>query len=181
MSPKRFFYILCGLLGIILVVGGLSYYYATINLSQTTAQLSQRLADEEVADENLASLQNLNKQYKHLAPELQAINQALPDEKKISQIALELHDIASNSGMSLDSLTFAASTKPGPTSQTVAAGSSLAIPITFQLVGSYNQLQAFLQRQERLKRYTSVTSLDISTSDSGSLAFNITLDAYVKP
>jgi Tfp pilus assembly protein PilO len=180
VTPKRFFFVLCGILCLLIVAGGIAYYYASASLASRTRTLSQRLADENLADQHISDLSDLKDQYNRLLPLVPVIYAALPNQKDQSAIALQLHDIAAASGMNLNSLTFNASTIPGPTSQTIPSGSVLAIPITFQLQGSYNQLQEFLQKQESLNRYTSVTSLGISGSGN-SLSFAITLNAFVKP
>ena len=180
MTPRKFFYILLGALALILVAGGYAYYYATTSLQEGTIKVSQRLGDQQLANERLAQLDDLKQQYQRLQPLLPTINSALPAQKDQTRLALQLRNIASKSGMSLDGLTFPASTAPGPVSQTVKVGDVLAIPVTFQLIGTYEQLQQFLQLQENLDRYTSVTSLTISSDRSG-LSFNISLTAYLKP
>ncbi len=181
MTPKRFFYVLCGLLVIILVGGGEAYYQADRALRAGTATLSQQLASSELADTQLSNFQDLREQYQQLQPQIPAIYAALPTTKDQSTIALQLHNVAASCGMDLGSLAFNASTVPGRTSQTVADGTVLAIPITFQLTGTYSQLQQFLQKQELLNRYTSVTSLAISVGAGNSLSFNVTLNAFLKP
>lgn len=180
MTPKRFFYLLCGLLAIILVGGGGAYYYASTALAASTQAYSRRLADDSLTDQRISNLDDLQQQYRRLTPLLPVVYNALPSSKDQSTIALQLHDIAAASGMSLDSLNFNASSAPGPTSQTIEVGDVLAIPITFQLKGSYEQLQAFLQQQENLSRYTSITSLAISGSGDN-LSFAINLEAFMKP
>jgi Tfp pilus assembly protein PilO len=180
MTPKRFFFVLGGLLALIIIAGGAAYYFASISLTTGTATLSQRLADEQLTTQRLADLNDLQSQYQHLAPLIPVVNEALPNQKNQSDVANQLHGIAANCNMALDSLNFSPSTLPGPTSQTVAAGGVLAIPITFQLHGTYSQLQQFLQQQENLSRYTSVTSLSI-TGTGNSLSFSIALSAYMKP
>ena len=181
MTPKRYFYVLCGVLALLIVGGGAGYYYLTKSPASGTIVLSQQLADQQLTQQQLQGLQDLKKQYQKLQPVIPAINNALPNQKDQSTLALQLHDLAQNCGMSLDSLTFNPSTQPGPVSQTVVAGNVLAIPVTFQLSGNYTQLQQFLQGQEKLSRYTSMTSLSISTSGNGTLVFGISLNAFVKP
>lgn len=180
MSTKRFFYILCAITAGLLIVGGVAYYYASRNLQAGTSELSRRLADEQLADAKISDLQDLESQYQRLKPLIPVIYAALPDQKNQSQIAIQLRNIASQSGMTLDSLSFAASTSPGPISQTVKVGDVLAVPISFQLGGSYAQLQTFLNLQEHLNRYTNMTSLTISGTDN-QLKFDVSLNAFVKP
>lgn len=180
MKPKRFFYILCGLLGAMVFLGGGGYYYASQKLSEGTKQLNQRLADKELNDQKISALEDLTRQKERLEPLIPVIFNALPTEKKQSTIAVQLRNIAASSGMQLNSITFPSSATPGPTSQTVKAGDVLAVPVSFQLRGNYGQLQQFLRQQENLDRYTSITSLSINGSGSV-LTFDITLNAFVKP
>lgn len=180
MKPRRFFFILSGLLAFMLVAGGGGYYFASMNLEKGIGDLSKRLGDKQLSEQKLADLDDLQKQHERLKPMMPIIYNALPTEKEQSKIAIQLRNIARASNMELDGLNFAASSAPGPTSQTVPVGDVFAVPITFTLYGSYSQLQAFLQRQEKLDRYTTVTGLDISESES-SLSFNITLNTFVKP
>jgi Tfp pilus assembly protein PilO len=181
VKPKRFFYVLCALLAVLVLAGGAGYYYASQSLNAGTSILSQRLGDEQVADDSISALEDLHKRHQQLTPLIPAIDAALPAQKDESTIALQLHNLAAANSMQLNSLTFAASTVPSAVSQTVAAGGALAVPISFQLSGTYQQLQGFLQGQERLSRYTSVTSLGISSTGSSNLAFSISLNAFLKP
>lgn len=180
MTPKRYFYLLCGILTLLIIGGGGGYYLLSKSPASGTTELSQRLGDQQLAEQQLADLQDLKKQYQHLQPLIPVIDNALPQDKNQTALAIQLRDLAQNSQMSFSGLNFAASTQPGPTSQTVPAGSVLAIPVNFQLKGTYPQLQQFLQNQERLNRYTSVTSLAITSGD-GNLTFSVSLNAFVKP
>lgn len=182
MSPKKFFYVLCGIAAVVVLGGGAGYYLASQALKAETANLSRRLADEQAGEQQLSSLDDLQKQYERLTPLLPVVNSALPNEKNQSTLALQLRNIAEQSGMNLTGLTFSASTQPGPTSQTIPDGAVLAIPVSFKLAGTYDQLQQFLGLQEHLDRYTSVTSLTISSDNTSSkLSFDIALNAFLKP
>jgi Tfp pilus assembly protein PilO len=71
---------------------------------------------------------------------------------------------------------------PTSTSQTVKSGQVLALPISFQLAGTYEQLQTFLKKVERLNRFTNVTNLGISRPDKTKpIVYSISLNAYIKP
>lgn len=181
MTAKRLFYVLSALLVAIIVAGGYGYYRVSQELHQDTLTLSQRLADEELTNKKLDALIDLKQQYRQLETTLPKVNDALPTEKQQSKLALQLREAAAASGMTLDTLTFSPSTIPGPTSQTVKVGDILAIPVTFQLTGTYEQLQRFLQTQENLSRYTNVTSLNISSGSGKNLTFDVTLNAFMKP
>ncbi len=190
MKPKQFFYLLCGLLALLIVGGGALYYVASQSLHTDTQQLSQKLADEQLASDRLLDLQSLRDRLQQLhttdkahpndPPVYDAIIQALPATKEQTQLLVQLQSLANDSGIDLKSVTFAPSTIPGPVSQTVKAGDVLAIPVTLQLSGSYGQLQAFLTRQEHLNRYTSISSLTVAGSGN-ILTYGVQLNAYLKP
>ncbi|HEX7259494.1 MAG TPA: type 4a pilus biogenesis protein PilO [Candidatus Saccharimonadia bacterium] len=181
MNPKRLFYVLCGLLLAAIGGGGFAYYASSQHFNAGVAKLSQRLSESQAADTNLTKLADLQKQYKQLGPYLPLINESLPAEKNQSKVALQLQNIATASGMRIDNIDFPASSQPGPISQTVPIGDVLALQVTFQLVGNYDQLQDFLRRQERLDRYSSMTSLNIGPAEAGRLSFSIILNVFVKP
>ncbi|MBW3538234.1 type 4a pilus biogenesis protein PilO [Candidatus Parcubacteria bacterium] len=184
MKPKRFFYILLGALAVLLILGAVGYYLASVSLRQRTELLRTKLASAAVADERIEQLGALKQQYQQLAPLLPKIEAAVPKTKQQSEIALQLQQLAARAGMPLPGITFSASTGlPSPTSQTTKAGKVLALPISFQLTGTYEQLQTFLTSLEQLNRYTTVTSLAIAkpnaTARNLSLTFNI--NVFVKP
>lgn len=183
MKPKQFFLLLCGIIAVVIIGGGGGYYLASKSLHDGTSQLSQKLADEELANNKLQQLQDLKNQYRRLQPVLSELDTALPNAKRQSELSLQLQNIAGLCGMTIKSVSFPPSTAPGAISQTVKAGSALAMPVTFQLQGSYDQLQTFLHRQELLNRYTSMNSLAVSHGVSGdtNLTFDIQLNAFLKP
>jgi len=190
MTPKHFFYILCGLLAIVIGGGGSAYVYMSSYLQDGITHMSQKQAEQQLQEDRLSGLQDLKSQADRIKSgypsTLTIINKALPTDKNQSELAIQLRDLAQNSGMRITSLKFADSDAPSKTSQTIKVGDALAIPATFTLSGTYNQLQAFLTRQENLSRYTTLTNLDIvrsETSSSGDekLNFNVTLNAFLKP
>ncbi len=181
MNAKKFNMVLIGALLLVIVAGGAAYYFTSQNLKAGTASLSRSLADQKLADQQLDAMMDLKLQYQRLQPLVPLIDNALPKEKNQSQIAVQLRNIALASGMNLDSLSFTSSSAPGPVSQTIPVGDVLAIPVTFHLTGTYNQLQQFLVKQEHLPRYTSMTSLGITSATGGKLNFDVTLNVFLKP
>ena len=184
MSPKRFFYASLGTLAAMILGGGTAYYYATVSVHQKITTLSQQIAVDTVADERLSQLIALRKQYQRFQPIIPTIEAALPPAKKQSEVALQLQQLAAAAGMNLPAVSFASSNGlPTGSSQTINSGGILALPVTFQLTGTYDQLQRFLISLEQLGRYTSVSQLQISRADTKTrtLAFSINLNVYVKP
>jgi Tfp pilus assembly protein PilO len=184
MKAKQFFFVTLGVLCALVAGGGTGYFYASGLVKARTDTLRHRLASQTVADDEISSLANMKKTYEKLQPLIPSIEAALPRSKQQSEIALQLRSLAGSSGLSLPSINFTASAGPAPTSQTVKGPSGvLALPISFQLTGTYSQLQSFLRSLENLNRYTGVTSLSISRKDEKlkTLSFSLTINVYIKP
>jgi Tfp pilus assembly protein PilO len=183
MNSKQFYYVILGAMGLLAITGAVGYYFATRMLTDQTKQLATRLGDVQIAQDKVDSLQKLKFQYQRISPIIPKLNAALPATKQQSEIVLQLQQLAAQAGMSLPATSFAPiSTLPGPTSQTVKAGDALAIPVSFQLTGNYDQLIKFLQSLERQGRYTNVTMLSVSKNTSAkALGFSLSINVYIKP
>jgi Tfp pilus assembly protein PilO len=183
VKPKQFFYVLIGVSGLLVAILGYGYYFEVNRIKTKTAALAKTAADAAVAAEHVDQLSDLKQQFRELAPVLAKLDVALPRDKNQSEVVLQIQQLAAGAGMQLPSANFQANNGlPTATSQTVKSGDVLALPISFQLSGSYDQLQTFLQSMEKLGRYSNVASLSITKADgSKNLAFSITLNVYVKP
>ena len=183
MTPKKLFYLLLGATILGIAVTGYGYYWANQRLASATTTLSQQLANRDNADTTITQLIHLQRQYDtEVTPILPQLNNILPHTKDQSQVLLQLQTIASNAKLTISSLTLPTSSGlPSATSQTISAGGILALPISFSLSGSYDQLQQFLTQVENLDRFTSVTSLSISRTSNQPITYAMTINAYSKP
>lgn len=184
MTPQRYFYIMLGVLAVVLAAGGGGYYYALTRLSAQTGELATQLSATSAVSEEIDRLTAIKRTYERdIVPILPLIDQALPHDKKQTEILAQLQNIAAKAGLSITTVSMPSPIGvPNLTSQTVKTGSVLALPISFQLSGSYNQLQDFLQQVESLNRFTNVTNLAISRPDKTKpIVYSISLNAYIKP
>ncbi len=184
MKPKQFFLVLLGVFGVALVASGAGYYFALKQLKTESTALSQGLADQATADSQISSLDRLKRDYdKEIVPILPLLDEALPREKKQTEILAQLQNIATNVGLQITSISLPSPLGlPTSISQTIKAGALLALPVSFQLSGSYEQLQDFTSRVENLNRFTNITTLAISHADkSKPIIYSIALNAYIKP
>ena len=182
MKPKYFFYVMLGLMVVLVGAGGAGYYYGLKFVQSKSNELAAQLAEQKVADSQIDSLQKLNTQYdKNIVPILPLIDDALPRNKKQSEILAQIERVAAVNGLSLTSITM-----PGPTglpdsmSQTIKAGDVLALPINFYVDGTYSQLETFTTQLENLNRFTNITTLAVSKGDKGA-KYTYNLNAYIKP
>lgn len=186
MNPKKFFFVLAGLLVAIVGGGGYGYYYTIGRLNQQSTQLSQDQAEEQAATTQIQQLEELDSNYKHnVVPNLSLIDQAIPSNKNQTEILAQIERIAINDGVAQP---FKSIGLPAPlglpsnTSQTTKVGALLVLPISFEADGTYEQLQQFTTDIENLNRYTNVTSLAVNATDKQNpIAYTFTINAYVYP
>ena len=184
MKPKQFFYVLIGIIGALVVVSGVGYYYALNMLESTKQSLATQQEAQAAADDQLEALNRVLNQYqKDVVPILPLMDEALPHTKNQTEILAQLQRIAADTGLNLGSVTFTSGNGlPSATSQTVASGGVLALPINFQVTGTYTQLQAFLTRVETLSRLTNVVNLAVTRGDKTKpLTYSMNVNAYMKP
>jgi Tfp pilus assembly protein PilO len=184
MKPKQFFYVALGLIAGIAAVAGGGYYYGLKQLTTRSTALSTALSEQTAATDQIDSLSKLKHQYDHdIVPILPLVDEALPRDKKQTEILAQLQNIAANVGLQITSINMPAPAGlPTSVSQTIKAGTVLALPISFQLSGTYDQLQTFTSRVENLNRFTDITNLAISHSDkSKPIIYSMSINAYIKP
>jgi Tfp pilus assembly protein PilO len=184
LKPKQFFMILLGIFGVTVLLAGTGYYYGLKKLHSDSALLASGLVAQTQADTQIESLSVLKHQYdREIVPILPLLDEALPREKKQTEILTQLQSIASQVGLSIASVNMPSPVGlPTSVSQTIVAGTVLALPISFQLSGSYDQLQEFTARIENLNRFTNITNLAISRPDKTKpIVYSIALNAYIKP
>jgi Tfp pilus assembly protein PilO len=184
MKPKQFFLILLGVFAAVVLAGGGGYYLALKQLKTGSTELSVGLASQADAESQLESLSRLKRQYdNNIVPILPLLDEALPRDKKQTEILAQLQAIAAQSGLQIGSVSMPSPLGlPTGVSQTVKSGVVLALPINFQLTGSYDQLQTFTSKAERLNRFTNITNLAISRPDkTRPITYTIALNAYIKP
>jgi len=186
VKPKQFFFIMLGILVLALGAGGYGYKYALAKMKTDTGGLAEKMAEEVAAQQQMEKLDKLRHDYnRDIVPILSLIDNALPRDKKQTEILAQIERIAIDTGVVQP---FQSVTMPSPAglpsdvSQTIKAGVVLALPINFTAEGTYAQLQQFTSRLETLNRYTDVTSLAIKADVKGpTKKYVFTINAYIKP
>ncbi len=184
-SSQALFYVLVGLLALILVGGGYAYVWAhelLVSQRQSIAKDRLEVIDEQKRTEQLVTL---SRRYNEAKAKLDDINRALPRDSQQTEILLSIQSAASEAGVSLPSIQFTGQAQlanPQLNQATLAQG-FYVVPISLKLSGSYDQLQSFLDKLEHLSRYNSVTTLTLTKTlaDKNRLEVAMTLNAYLKP
>jgi Tfp pilus assembly protein PilO len=184
MKPKQFYFTMLGMTVVLALLIGVGYYYASQRLRDRTAVLKSKMVDIDVANDQVDTLQQLQRDYDKLSPSIPKINAALPQTKEQSELLLQLQQLAASNGLKIQTISFSGTTAgatPSSVSQTVKSGDALVMPVSFQLSGGFGQLQGFLQGLERFDRYTNVTTITIARDKAPALTYTVGLNAYLKP
>jgi len=184
MKPKQFFFILLGATVLVVAAAGGGYYWAMKKMQAGSTAYAAQLANQSAADDEIDMLEHTKYEYNNeIVPILPLMDEALPHDKKQTEILAQLQNIASSVGLDITSISMPAPQGlPTSVSQTQAVGNVLALPITFQLSGTYAQLQTFAQKVENLNRFTNITNLAIEHADkSRPIIYSMAVDAYILP
>ena len=184
MKPKQFFFVLLGVFALTVLVSAGGYYLGMKQLKTGSAELAVGLSAQADANDQIENLSRLKRQYdRDILPIVPLLDQALPRDKKQTEILTQLQSIAGQVGLQITSVSMPSPLGlPTSVSQTIKSGAVLALPISFQLSGSYDQLQQFTARVENLNRFTNITNLAIARPDkSKPIVYSIALNAYIKP
>lgn len=208
MTPKRLFYIMCGLLAllIILTIGGTVFGNSLIQ--KKSHKLTELKAQNKAVEEQQVSLIQAKKDVEKYS-QLNAITKAIvPQDKDQAKTVREINTIANQNGISLKEVNFTTSTlgqavpKPAESSAATSTTPTPAAPSITQVKAvdgikgvysleitispsepiSYNNFLAFLEALEKNRRTAHVSKISINPSKDGkTLTFTLTLNAYVKP
>lgn len=196
MSSKRFYYLLVGCLGLLLIAALAGAYFGRESLVTRNAELSKLKARVVALDNQERSLVLAKKdieQYKELQDVAESI---VPQEKDQARTVRELVSIAESVGVTVNTISFPSSNLGDKTKKTTSApGVSQVEPVKgipglFELdltVSStvpvdFPTLNSFLERLETNRRTSSISTITIiPEQDSSLLTFELTLKIYIKP
>ena len=105
MKPKQFFLVLLGVFTATVLLAGGGYYLGMKQLSADSAVLSTGLASQVAADNQIENLSRLKRLYdREITPILPLLDEALPRDKKQTEVLAQLQSIASQVGLQITSL-----------------------------------------------------------------------------
>jgi hypothetical protein len=208
MNPKRFFYVMVGLVSL-LSIGFIGATYLANNMLKSKAsELTELKLQNKVIEIQQTSVGQAKKDIEKYS-ELEGIARSVvPQEKDQAKTVREIIKIAEDSGISISSITFPASnlgqksatntnnstpTTPSiPLSQVKAVSGITGVyqlDITIQTPANssitYTQLINFLNRLEQNRRTSQVSNIAIrptaTSRQSARLSFTLGLTVYIKP
>ncbi len=187
MTPKRLFYAMSVLCGIMFLGIGAVAYLGNSFLSKEAAKIADARADDELIDQRKALKNDLVKTIDDYA-ELKALaTKFLPDSKNQDDLIAEFYKIASNNDIDISGLNFTASgDKISSSSQTTPlkdAKNVLVFPFTVtNYTASFDQLIAFMQDLENNRRKLQITQIQLQPDEKTGLISvpSMAMESYIK-
>ncbi len=207
MNSKRFFIVMIGVVVLLSGVIVVCVVFGNSILKKQATKLLDLKLQNQVLDEEQASLVQANKDIVKYA-DLEKIAKAIvPQDKDQAQAVREIVSIATNNGITLKTVSFPTSTLgQTPTSSSSSSSSTKVTSIPFTQVKavsgipgvysmditiqsdetklvSYRNFLNFLDGLEKNRRTAQVTSIVIqpSAQKKDALSFNITVSVFIKP
>jgi len=207
MSSKRIFFVM--ILGIVVLIGlcvAGTYFANKMILSEGT-QLKELKLEDTVSQKQIVSLQQAKKDIEEFA-ELEKIAKAVvPQEKDQARTVLELVNLANESGITIQSVTFpdselgdikksgGAADKKGTVNNTnttqltpingLKGAYTMEITVTSdpKIPVNFDKLIAYLEKLETNRRTAQVSSINVvpEENDRSVVTFTLTLNSFVRP
>lgn len=205
MRSKRFYFILCGIFALTIVLIGVTAFFGLQHLTAQSKKLQEARTAMATAEQQKVAQAKAKKDIAKYS-ELNEITRAIvPQDKDQAKTVREINSIAQNYGIKLKTISFPTSTL-GQAPAKSSGGSSTPAPVTTSITQvkpvdgingvysleitiandkstavTYNQLVAFLEGLEANRRTAHVQKISLTPDNNGRIVFNITLNAYVKP
>jgi hypothetical protein len=210
MNSKRVFFIMTGIVGV-LVVASIGAVVAGDQLLHKKAEnLNSYKLDSKVLDEQQTSLTQAKKDIEKYTELEKIAKSVVPQDKDQAEAVRELVKIANDNGITLSAISFPASslgqtqTAPKTDSSSSSSTQTKTAPVTqVQPVDgipgvyslsinvqqdtnrpvSYDKFIGFLNDLEQNRRTSQVTNITVTPlpADRNKLTFSLTVQAYIKP
>lgn len=178
LKNHLFYTLIGGNLVVLLLLGFFAIRPVFGMLNAHTTEITRTKAEISAAEVKATELRKLKDAYATSEQTYAPIIQSLPRTKDVAGYQTQLDELAqltSNQLTVIDTSSTAKGGAPAPVAAPVQAGGFPTIPVKAELKGTYATVLDFVQRVEKMDRFTRVTSMDISSSDSSG-GLNVTLE-----
>lgn len=202
MTPKRFYFLMLALAGLIFIGLIGSVFAGNFLLKQQSEKLSRAKAEVQAIDDQKVSLAQAKNDLEKYGELNEVAKSVVPQDKNQAKTVREINQIASDSGISLSQISFQNSTLgqkapkstssssvklPGITQVQPVAGINGVFSLEITIASSpepipYYKFLEFLERLENNRRTAHVSNISVSPVAAGSdVTFSLKLNAYLKP
>lgn len=198
MNPKKFSYLMIGLVTILFlaIIGGTAGGYMLLN--NQSQKLSDLKAQDEVTKEQEVSLAQARADIAKYTSLDEIAKSVVPQDKDQAKTVREINTIAAESGISLQQITFDTSNLGQPGAKPSGTGLSQVKPVegisgvySLEITISsgdttpvpYNKFLQFLENLEANRRTAHVSTINVTPSEKNrnDVSFSLVLNAYLKP
>ena len=161
------------------------------NISTLQQQINVKQQEEEALKQRIENLKELEKNYQVAKEKSKMVELALPNEKQIPEILIQLENIAGENGMTFSEITPGTAMKGTPgggaKTPTVSPSSSASglyqeIPLTVKIAGSFSGLKNYLKSIEKNVRIFDINAISIEKATEGKvLNISLAITAYFQP
>lgn len=133
-------------------------------------------------DAKIKQLDLLLQDKTELVAKLTSINVALPTQKDVPQLIIQLQKIAQESDVDIQAVQLSPGKLVNETAPASKTGPDITINISIQ--GNYEAVKTFLGKVFKAKRLINMESINLtssSTSDNGALVVSLMMNAYYQP
>jgi Tfp pilus assembly protein PilO len=179
-----------GFILVIVVIGLLSWFMVVPKYSEykKLSSNSQKIQDEkDTLDSNLKTLENLVSILKNSKSEVEKLDEALPLRDSNVRLQQFLQDLANSSGVTVGSIGLSEQSSEPDSGDKALLNKPFSIPRSLQkvsaniyIIGTFEQLQAFLEKLETSGRIIDASSVSISANPDGNglLDLRMLVDLY---
>lgn len=185
MKPKKAFYVMLAVLGLVVALTVLGVYVGDRYLAKQAEVISDLRAEDELQSTALINAQvtqdQLNK-YEYIDLIAQEV---LPGAKNQSEALLIINELGEKTGIKVDNYSFVTTTgNPGDLTQTQAlegVSGILVFPISVQFDATYSQILTWLRLAEQNQRKMQIESISISPpgEDDSQYGVTVQINAFV--
>ncbi len=140
-------------------------------IREVNYEIDEKRTVLEKKEEKLENLKKLSEREEEIKRENEIVLAALPEDREVSRLFVQFERIASDSGLSIQSINEKAETQAADTSQSEIQETSYRVVGTAE---NYDSLKETLSRMETALRVLSVSDLDVSYNE-GDRGLNLTM------
>ena len=143
--------------------------YSKVKSART--KLDQKEKELENTQNLVAVLDQLSSQFSNLVTDLEKVEVAIPQEKDLPRLLVEIPTLATQNGLIVRNINFG---------KQIEKGDYKAIPIILDVKGSYLNLKSFFGAVEQNLRIFDVVSFSFGGSEGGQFDFSFTIHTYTQ-
>ncbi len=165
------------------------------NLISSYKQKQEKETELIQAKQKEKDLEKLEDEYKDIEDQLSKAYQALPSEKEVSDLIIQIEALAKESGSILETIQLVGEEtdekekekeeEKSPFTQTTESENlpgAYELSVQIKLTTDYYKFLGLLEFLENLSRYVDVTSLNIKANESdNTMQVSLSLVSYIKP